>query len=408
MSGVSEALLSAGEAPPEAGPRLRRVLYAVALDASQKFGSLEEQVLLLARAFQRQASLFLPLYLALPDARGLTHYEQSGLPVAALDLRRFRPGVLARLLRLIRAHRIEVIHWNFYPPLTNGYLWSLTCLTPRVRHYLTDHNSRILPLDQSASTLSRLVKRVLLRRYGRVVGVSRFVVECLQKQGIWSNLTCRLHFVNTQRFRPDQSVRAGLRSRLDAGERFVLLTVSNLIREKGVDVLLRALRDLPAEALLWVVGDGGEAERLGALACEAGVSERVRFVGLQREVAPYMQAADCFVCPSLWAEAAGLVCIEAQACGLPVIASNIGGIPEYVADGETGHLFAAGDPAQLTDRVRRLLADPDGRLRMGAQARRRIMEHFSAEARLDDFLDLYRCSGEPALSRRKEETCHRR
>jgi glycosyltransferase involved in cell wall biosynthesis len=102
------------------------------------------------------------------------------------------------------------------------------------------------------------------------------------------------------------------------------------------------------------------------------------------------------------------VCIEAQACGLPVIASNIGGIPEYVADGETGHLFPAGDTGQLADRVRRLLADPAARLRMGEQARRRIIERFSAEARLDDFLDLYRCPREPTISERREETCRRR
>jgi glycosyltransferase involved in cell wall biosynthesis len=323
-------------------------------------------------------------------------------------LRRFRLSVLRRLLRLIRTHRIEVVHWNFYPPLTNGYLWSLTCLTPRVRHYLTDHNSRILPLDRSSFALIRLFKRLLLRRYERTVGVIKFVVDCLQQQGTWSNVACRMHFVNTQRFRPDQSIRAELRQRLNAGERFVLLTVSNLIHEKGVAVLLKALRDLPDDALLWVVGEGAEAEPLSALASRAGVAGRVRFLGLQSEVAPYMQAADCFICPSLWAEAAGLVCIEAQACALPVIASNVGGIPEYVADGATGHLFPAGDTSQLVDRVRRLLDDPAGRLRMGEQARRRILERFSAEARLDDFLDLYRCPAEPAIPERKGETCPRR
>ena len=70
-----------------------------------------------------------------------------------------------------------------------------------------------------------------------------------------------------------------------------------------------------------------------------------------------MQGADCFVCPSLWAEAAGLVNLEAQSSGLPTVASNVGGIPEYVADGKTGFLFSPGNATELADRIRQLLSD---------------------------------------------------
>ena len=82
-----------------------------------------------------------------------------------------------------------------------------------------------------------------------------------------------------------------------------------------------------------------------------------------------MQAADAFVCPSRWAEAAGLVNIEAQACGLPVLASRIGGIPEYVMDGRTGVLFPPGDAEELAAAVRRLLDDPERFREMGREAR---------------------------------------
>jgi glycosyltransferase involved in cell wall biosynthesis len=368
--------------------RLRRVLYAIDLDASRKFGSLEEQVVTLARAFAERGGLFLPLFLRPPGPRGRVPYEEAGLPVAALDLRGFRPSNLVRLLRLVRAHRIDVIHWNFYPPLTNGYLWALTLLAPRVEHYLTDHNSRLVPLP--AGGRFRPLKRVLLRRYSRVVGVSRFVVDCLRRQGTWPGVDCRPHFINTDRFRPDETARAEVRGRLGAAGQFVLLTVTHLIPEKGVDVAVRSLRDLPPHVVLWVVGDGPESRRLAELSGELGVRERVHFLGLQNEVEPYMQAADAFVCPSVWAEAAGLVCVEAQGCGLPVVASDTGGIPEYVADGDTGLLFRPGDAAGLAERVRRLLDDPEARGRMGRRARDRAVEQFSAAARLQEYLDLYR------------------
>ena len=141
--------------------------------------------------------------------------------------------------------------------------------------------------------------------------------------------------------------------------------------------------------VLWVVGDGPESAALQTLSAELRLQDRVRFLGLQSQVEPYMQAADAFVCPSLWAEAAGLVNIEAQSCGLPVLASRVGGIPEYVRDGHTGVLFPAGDAEALTKAVRSLLDDPSRCREMGRAARAGRRAIFRA-ARLNDYLNLYR------------------
>ena len=369
--------------------RLRRVLFAAHLDPSRKFGSLEEQAFLLASAFRERGGLFLPVFLAPPEAVGAARYREAGLEVAALRLDRFRPGALARLLRLVVRHDIEVVDWNFFPPLTNGYVWALQALAPRLKHYFTDHNSRADAAGPPRSALLAL-KSVFLRRYSRVIGVSRFVAHHLREQRVWPAADCRLHFVNTDRFVPDPAVRADVRRRLDADGRFVLAATAYLIREKGIDVAVRALARLPDSVVLWVVGDGAEAAALRALAAELGVRDRVRFLGLQPRVEPYMQAADAFVCPSLWAEAAGLVNLEAQACGLPVLASRIGGIPEYVADGRTGVLFPPGDAEGLAAAVRRLLDHPDRLREMGREARESAVTRFSTAARLEEYLNLYR------------------
>ena len=116
----------------------------------------------------------------------------------------------------------------------------------------------------------------------------------------------------------------------------------------------------------------------------------VAFLGNRAEVQPFIQAADCLVCPSIWQEAAGLANIEALACGVPVVASRIGGIPEIVDHGTTGLLFAAGEPDELAAAIRRLAADPDLRRKMGEAARTAAVERFSAERRLCEFLDFYR------------------
>jgi glycosyltransferase involved in cell wall biosynthesis len=390
-SAVEQALCREAERSLPARARLRRTLFAIVLDPSQKFGSLEEQIFLQAKAFGEQGSLFLPLFLTpSPVDRVVPEFREACLPVECLDLDRFRWSLLRRLLRVVSENRIEVIHWNFTPPLSNPYVWALTLFCPSVRHFFTDHNSRTDSAYRRVSRVRKAAKRALLKRYAKVICVSEFVRSCLEAQGGWSNLSSCLHFINTDRFRPDAEARLAVRQRFGAADQFVLLIVANLIREKGVDVALRALPRLPKDLILWVVGGGVEAKSLQALSRELGVCRRVSFLGPQAHVEPFMQGADCLVCPSRWAEAAGLVNVEALAAGLPVVASRIGGIPEYVEDGRTGLLFPPEDSEVLAAQVLRLHGDPMFRQTLALQARSAALERFSAHARLDDFLAVYR------------------
>ena len=368
----------------------RRVLYAIGLNPSLKFGSLEEQIFLIARAFKEQGGLFLPLFQSplRPEAQDM--YQAAALEAGWLNLEAFDFPTLRRLMRLIHRHKIELLHWNFYPPLSM-YVWFLKILMPRLRYYLTDHNSRDLPISPPVRGLKRSLKKALLKRYySKVICISDFVLECLKSDGIWPNLCCHTYFINTERFRRDDVVRSCLRKELEVGGQFVVLVVAQLISAKGVDVALKAVNRLPQPVVAWIVGDGPEGGRLRELCKELSLETRVRFFGYQVDVSPYMQAADCLVCPSVWAEAAGLVILEGLASGLPVIASAVGGILQFVDDGRTGFLFAAGDDAQLADRIRRFNGDPEACKRMGLEARAVAVERFSPGKRLGEYLELYR------------------
>lgn len=379
-----------GRADEPAAP-LRRVLLALDLEPGRKFGSMEEQVLLLARAFRAAGGLCLPLF---NGAAPPPEFAAAGLPAAALDLRRFRPASLWRLLRLVRGRRIDVVHWNFFPALQNAYLWGMTLLAPRVQHYFTDHISRPGPARRVPGGARLALKRLLLRRYRRVVCVSRHVLGRVEQERAWRQATTCPHYVNTDRFRPDAGVRSQVRGRLGVPERgFVVVCVAQLIPAKGIDVAVRALTELPEAVHLWVAGEGPDGPRLRELAEGLGVAGRVRFLGPQKCVEPYLQAADCLACPSLWEEAAGLVNLEAQACGLPVVASRVGGIPEYVAEGETGFLFPPGEHRALAACVRRLVDCPQECRSLGGAAREWAVRRFSPESRLGQFLDLYRAGG---------------
>ncbi len=376
----------------EAG-RLERVLFVLNLDPAGKFGSIEEQTLTLARSFRERGSLFLPVFLRPLDAETANQYAQEGLAVEALDLVHFRPDTLRRLVGLIGRHRIEVVHWNFYQPVFNGYLWALTALKPGVKHYFTDHISRPATGSgpDSRGGLKLRLKRVLTSRYRKILCVSDYVLD--QVRGVAGPRAERIHhFINTDRFRPDPSVRREVRQALSVGEEFVAVAVAYLIKDKGIDVAVRALGQLPECAVLWVVGAGPEQCNLQGLARDLGLGQRVRLLGPRRNVEPFLQAADCALCPSVWAEAAGLVNLEALACGLPVVASRIGGIPELIHDGRTGFLITPGDPGELADRVRRLHDDPDLRRRMGQEARSDAVARFSTQSRIEDYWKLYQGS----------------
>lgn len=364
------------------------MLYLTDLSPSDKFGSMEEQIFELARAFEHEGGLMLPVFGGPPVPKVVERYHAAGLQVDGLDLHHLRLPSLLHLLTLVWKHRIDIVHWNFYSPI-NPYVWFLSALAPHVAHVRTDHTSRMLPLGTPTHGAKRLLKSVLFRRYRKVLCISDFVVECLEHQGSWSNISRCTYFINTDRFQPRNDVRQQVRKRFEADDKFIVLLVANLIKEKGGDVAIRALAMLPETVELWIVGEGRDQPRLVDLCDELSISHRVRLLGNQRNVEPFMQAADCLACPSTWGEATGLVNLEALACGLPVVASAIGGIPEFVTDERTGLLFTPANHREMAEKIRRLLEDPELVRRLSRHARLDAVEQFSIERRIPEYVQAY-------------------
>jgi glycosyltransferase involved in cell wall biosynthesis len=366
------------------------VLYVLGVDPTKKFGSMEEQALTLARAFRDRGSLFLPVFMSPLDIETADQYENEGLSVEALDLSHFRFGALRRLRQLVRRNRIEIIHWNLYDPLINIYLWLLLILNPRVRHHFTDHSSRQMagPGKDDAVNVKTILQIPLALPYSKFLCVSDYVLAQLKKRHR-PHLERISYFVNTERFQPDACAGREQREALGQGPEFVGLVVAQLVKGKGVDVALRALLEVPENVVLWIIGEGPELANLQSLARELNLGPRARFLGPQRRVEPFMQAADCIICPSVWGEAMGLVNLEGMACGLPVVASRTGGIPEFVEDGKSGYLFTPGDHHELAARLVRLLRDEPGVRLLRRNCRTVALERFSAQSQLGEFLSLY-------------------
>jgi glycosyltransferase involved in cell wall biosynthesis len=163
-----------------------------------------------------------------------------------------------------------------------------------------------------------------------------------------------------------------------------------IVTPKGVAVLIRAARSVDAEFV--ICGDGWQLEAMRKLARKLGVQERIRFAGwlAPSELARELAEASVVALPSLWPEPFGLVGIEAQAAGRPVIASATGGVRDWLQDGVSGLLVEPGDHVALADALNRLLADPARQREMGAAGRASVAAGFTPERHVAALAQAYR------------------
>jgi glycosyltransferase involved in cell wall biosynthesis len=158
---------------------------------------------------------------------------------------------------------------------------------------------------------------------------------------------------------------------------------------KDYATLLMALREVPQPACLVVAGGGPLESQLRRLSKKLGVEKRVRFLGFEPDVRRWMRAADGFVLSSLW-EGLPMGLLEAGACGLPAVATNVPGTSEVIVDGQTGLLATAGNATGLASAMNRLMRmPPEERNAMGDRARQLVTERYSLDQVLDRWEALY-------------------
>jgi glycosyltransferase involved in cell wall biosynthesis len=197
--------------------------------------------------------------------------------------------------------------------------------------------------------------------------------------------------VDTERFQPavdTNSIRSELGLAPDAQ---LVIIVARLSTEKNhrlfLDVAAR-LRDRAPGAHFLIVGDGPLRESLQARAAQQGISDRVHFLGIRRDVPTLLAAADVFALTSDM-EASPMSILEALACGTPVVATRVGSVPETVRQGATGFLVPPGDVQAMADCLLALLTDPDLARRMGTAGRRLVLAEHSIDRMVEQYEELF-------------------
>jgi glycosyltransferase involved in cell wall biosynthesis len=282
------------------------------------------------------------------------------------------PLLLARLVRDLHA---DVVHTHLVHADVYG---GLAAALRGAKLVSTKHNDdpfRLGPFRYVELGLARLTSRVVTI----TDSLRRFTVE---KVGLPADKVTTIHYGMDELpgawgENPPAELPAGAR---------VLLAVSRLTEQKGLDVAVRALATLPDDTVLVVLGEGPEREALAALARDLGVESRLRLRGREPDVAAWLARASVLVHPARW-EGFGLAVLEAMLAGLPVVASNVSSLPELVVDGESGLLVRPDDPSALALGIARALEDGE---RLGAAGRDRAHAEFSVATMADRTAELYR------------------
>lgn len=298
------------------------------------------------------------------------------------------PGATRRAAELVRTRGIETVWFGAAAPL--GLMAPALRTTGARRVLASTHGHEV---GWSMLPGSRQALRHIGRGCDVVTTISRYtrgrIAPALGPDAALEPLPSG---IDTARFRPDPGARAGIRRRYGLGERPLVGCVSRLVRRKGQDVLIAALprlRGLVPGAALLVAGDGPDRDRLRRLARSHGVADHVVFTGAlaPEEVPAHHAAVDVAALPcrtlggGLDVEGLGIVLLEAQACGVPVVAGRSGGAPETVRPGETGRLVDGRDRVDVADTLADLLADPDAARALGDAGRRWMRADWTWDAR---------------------------
>ena len=352
------------DAEPMTAPRAQpaKVLYVIAtLDPA----GAERQLVSLATHLDR--TRFDPVVCCLTRGGPLeSQLSDAGIRKIVLG-KKFKVDLAAvlRLSRLIRRERADIVHtWLF----TGNAFGRAAALLAGGCAIVGSERS----VDRWRTLAHVVVDRVLASRTAKIIAnaeaVKRFYVES-------EKIPARKFVVvpNGLDMEPFLEARPWpLREELGLPpDAHVIGCVARLEEQKGIEYLLRAARVVTAEwprAVFVVAGGGPKEAELRAMALDAGLGERFRFLGYRDNVPSLMAAFDVFVLPSLW-EGLPNVVLEAMAAGCPVVATDVGGAGELIAHRESGWLVPARDPQAIADAVLGLLRDPGLAGRLSAAGR---------------------------------------
>ncbi len=322
-------------------------------------------------------------------------FERVTVPPYPLFLEpQYLLALVNTIVRVACERRLDIVHAHYaVPHATAAYLADQMLMNMpgvKVPRMITTLHGTDITLVGSDPSYSAVVGFSIEQSHAVTAVSASLAADTTRALGIRREIQVIPNFLDVERYqrKPDDA----LRQRLLKGETgaALLLHMSNFRPVKRldtvVDVFARVAAGRPAHLVL--VGDGPERPRIEQRVRDLGLRDRVHFVGEQPDGLPWLSIADLFLLPSAQ-ESFGLSALEAMACEVPVIASAVGGLPEVVTEGVTGHLRDPGDADGMAQAALALLADEDARRAMGRAGAADVRARFRLEEVVPRYEELY-------------------
>ncbi|MGO8934469.1 MAG: glycosyltransferase [Terracidiphilus sp.] len=358
---------------------------AIAIPGLDRIGGAERQAMLLAKGLRRRGWRVSVVALSGSGGPAAAELRDCGVAFMSLEMRKglADPRGWIRLQRWLWREQPDVLHAHL-PHAAWLCRWSrLAAPVPVVIDTL--HSSCT---GKSARRIGYACSRWLpdhVTAVSRATAVSHLSAGMVRED----QLSILANGIEVDSWEPNVNARREARRQLGLTDEFLWLAVGRLEAVKDYPTLLRAMAYAPEKARLLILGAGPLEMELTTLATKLGLERRVCLLGFEPNVQRWMQAADGFVLSSRY-EGLPMVLLEAGACAVPAVATDVPGTCEVIVDVVNGSLARAGDPHSLCEAMAGLMSMPiEERYAMGECARRRVIEEFGMESVLDRWERLY-------------------
>ena len=297
-------------------------------------------------------------------------------------------SLTAKIIEVVEQYELDIVHAHYSIPHSLCVFLASEIVTRKFPIVTTIHGTDVTVVGQDKPLYP--LNQFSINKSNRVTTVSAYQREHIRTNFEISKSIEVIHnFIDLDEFSPRRAS-SKLRKTLADDDEKIIMHVSNFRPLKNIQTVLRSFQRLQdkTKARLVLVGSGPETDSI-KLKCQAsGIIDKVNFVGDITEIATYIATADCVFQPS-YNESFGMVLLEAMACAVPTLSSNVGGIPEVVEDGVTGFTAAADDDELMASRMTRILSDPALQRQMGEQGRERAAKLFDPESKIKQYVECY-------------------
>jgi N-acetyl-alpha-D-glucosaminyl L-malate synthase BshA len=297
--------------------------------------------------------------------------EMSNYPL--FDFPLYTIALASKMVEVAKYQNLDLFHCHYaIPHATSAYLAKEMLKSDRIKVITTLHGTDITLVGLEPSFLP--VMKFSIERSDGVTAVSRFLKEkTLTNYNIDKEIEVIPNFVDTKKYyrNPDHDVR----KHFAAPEERILIHTSNFRPVKRVPDVIRIFHEVRKKvpSKLIIIGDGPDRSQCEILIRELGIQDHVKFLGKQTDVIHILSLGDLFLMPSQ-SESFGLSALEAMACGVPVISSSVGGLPELQVHGQTGYIAEIGDIDRMAKYAIDLLSNSSKYQLFAKAARERAIE----------------------------------